>query len=34
MIPTKENSGAGADLSNFYKQSRILTGDAFHVQFY
>lgn len=32
MIPQKENSAAGSDLSKFFKESRVLTGDPFYVQ--
>lgn len=31
MIPQKENSAAGSDLSKFSKQSRVLTDDPFYV---
>ncbi|WP_009884452.1 hypothetical protein [Brevibacterium aurantiacum] len=29
---SKENSAAGSDLSKFFKESRVLTGDPFYVQ--
>jgi hypothetical protein len=32
MIPQKENSAAGSELSKFFKESRVLTGDSFFVQ--
>lgn len=32
MIPQKENSAAGSDLSKFSKQSRVLTDHPFYVQ--
>lgn len=32
MIPATENSTAGSDLSKFYREARILSGDSFYVQ--
>lgn len=32
MIPQKENSATVSDLSKFFKESRVLTGDPFYIQ--